>query len=134
MVLGEDGVARVLLCLVVTGTSCLGHKDMALGSVKKRSDANSWAFTSAVDDLSNPEIFVVPDAPCATAAGTAAVLSTLQDLHPSGSLPLALASSVRAFAAAVQASYGSDGPAGAAAGAASAAGHQLTLDAVLMLC
>ena len=74
-------------------------------------------------------------APCSTAAGTAAVLSTLRDLHPTGVLPHELASSVRAFAAAVQASYGSANvPAGDAAGAAGAAGHQLTLDpdAVMM--
>jgi len=50
-------VRQLLLCLVTVGTSCLGHKGLLLGR-KPRGDEHT--YTSAVDDLSNPEIFVVP--------------------------------------------------------------------------
>ena len=53
-----DGTKHMLLCLVMTGTSCLGGNDVRL-HLKSR-DGNR-KYDSMVDSLSNPEIFVVTD-------------------------------------------------------------------------
>lgn len=55
---GPDGTRRVLLCLVTTGMSCLGAKDLPIHAVYRKTD-ESVSYDSAVDSLANPEIFVV---------------------------------------------------------------------------
>ena len=59
---GRDtkGRKQMLMCLVVTGVSCLGYKDMPFVSPFVDRDKRH-VYNSAVDDLSNPEIFVVPE-------------------------------------------------------------------------
>ena len=47
---------QMLLCLVLTGVSCAGQRGLKLFSTDR---GNGDPFDSAVDDLSNPEIFVV---------------------------------------------------------------------------
>ena len=55
---GSDGTKHVMLCLVVTGTSCLGGLTEKL-HLKRRD--NHSTYDSFVDSLSDPEIFVVAD-------------------------------------------------------------------------
>jgi hypothetical protein len=54
----SDGTKHMLLCLVMTGTSCLGGNDVRL--YLKGRDGHS-KYDSLVDSLSNPEIFVVTE-------------------------------------------------------------------------
>jgi hypothetical protein len=53
---GADGSKHMVLCLVMTGSSCLGFHSALLHQTKR--DGN-WTYNSFVDSLSNPEIFVV---------------------------------------------------------------------------
>ena len=53
-----DGTMKVLLCLVVTGMSCLGANGLILRD-QMRTRKNK--YNSFVDSLSSPEIFAVQD-------------------------------------------------------------------------
>ena len=54
----ESGTYKVLLCLVITGMTCLGAKDLKLFSQKRGKHDH---YDSACDCLSAPEVFVVPE-------------------------------------------------------------------------
>ena len=56
-----DGTKCVLLCLVLTGHSCLGGADVQLHLQTRNGQGSHGTYDSLVDDLANPEIFVVED-------------------------------------------------------------------------
>eukprot|EP00929_Paragymnodinium_shiwhaense_P037355 TRINITY_DN19916_c0_g1_i2.p1 TRINITY_DN19916_c0_g1~~TRINITY_DN19916_c0_g1_i2.p1 ORF type:complete len:689 (+),score=96.19 TRINITY_DN19916_c0_g1_i2:64-2130(+) len=60
---GRDGARRVVLCLVMTGVPCLGSPEQQ-GVLPLRQSGHP--YDSAVDSLSNPEVFIVhhPSAAC----------------------------------------------------------------------
>jgi hypothetical protein len=60
--ISSDGTKHIIMCLVLTGMSCLGF-DKTLLHTKNRD--NDRTYDSLIDCIANPEIFVVADGSCA---------------------------------------------------------------------
>jgi len=55
----QDGTKKLLLCLLASGMPCLGNSENTIGALPVRQGQQE--YNSAVDSMSNPEIYIMPE-------------------------------------------------------------------------
>jgi len=55
----QDGTKKLLVCLLASGMPCLGNSETPISAFRARQ--GQYTYNSALDSMSNPEIYIMPE-------------------------------------------------------------------------